>query len=55
MQVPSESFSVSAEGSNGAHRLFLTGWLDASAVPELFHAVVVIGELLQPAPARGLP
>ena len=40
MRVPSESFSVLMEESNGSLHLFLAGWLDASAVPSLFHAVM---------------
>lgn len=40
MRVPSESFSVQIEQTNGARRLFLAGWLDAAAVPALLHAVV---------------
>ena len=39
MQVPSESFSVLMEESNGALRLNLAGWLDASAVPALLRSV----------------
>ena len=36
MQVPSESFSVQIEESSGTSHLYLTGWLDAAAVPALF-------------------
>ena len=39
MQVPSESFSVLMEESNGAFHLYLAGWLDASAVPVLLQSV----------------
>jgi ABC-type transporter Mla MlaB component len=39
MRVPSESFSVLIEEANGARRLTLNGWLDASAVPTLLAAV----------------
>jgi anti-anti-sigma regulatory factor len=39
MRVPSEYFSVLTEESNGTSHLFLTGWLDASAVPALMHAI----------------
>ena len=39
MQVPSESFSVQMEESNGALHLYLAGWLDASAVPALLQSV----------------
>lgn len=39
MQVPSESFSVLIEESSGTSHLFLTGWLDAAAVPPLLHAI----------------
>ena len=39
MQVPSESFSVLMEESNGALHLYLAGWLDASAVPALLQSV----------------
>jgi anti-anti-sigma factor len=39
MQVPSESFSVLMEESNGALHLYLAGWLDASAVPALLRSV----------------
>jgi hypothetical protein len=39
MQVPSESFSVQIEESSGASHLYLTGWLDAAAVPALQDAV----------------
>ena len=40
MRVPSESFSVLMEESNGGLHLFLNGWLDASTVPSLFDAVM---------------
>jgi len=40
MQVPSESFSVLMEESNGALHLYLDGWLDASAVPALLRSVM---------------
>ena len=40
MQVPSESFSVLMEESNGAMHLYLDGWLDASAVPALLQSVM---------------
>ena len=40
MQVPSESFSVLMEESNGALYLYLDGWLDASAVPALLRSVM---------------
>ena len=43
MRVPSESFSVLVEESNDALRLFLTGWLDAAAVPGLYQAVARSG------------
>jgi anti-anti-sigma regulatory factor len=39
MQVPSESFSVLIEESDGALHLYLAGWLDASAVPALLRSV----------------
>ena len=39
MQVPSESFSVQIEESNGSSHLYLTGSLDAAAVPALQDAV----------------
>jgi hypothetical protein len=39
MQVPSESFSVQIEESSGTSRLYLTGCLDAAAVPALQDAV----------------
>jgi hypothetical protein len=39
MQVPSESFSVQIEESSGTSHLYLTGWLDAAAVPALQDAV----------------
>ena len=39
MRVPSESFSVLIEESNGAQHLTLNGWLDAAAVPTLLAAV----------------
>ena len=39
MRVPSESFSVLIEESNGAQHLTLDGWLDAAAVPTLLAAV----------------
>ena len=39
MRVPSESFSVLIEQSNGALHLTLNGWLDAAAVPTLLAAV----------------
>ena len=39
MQVPSETFSVLIEESNGTSHLYLTGWLDAAAVPALQDAV----------------
>ena len=39
MQVPSESFSVQIEESRGTSHLYLTGWLDAAAVPALQDAV----------------
>ena len=39
MQAPSEGFSVLMEESNGALRLYLAGWLDASAVPALLRSV----------------
>jgi ABC-type transporter Mla MlaB component len=39
MRVPSESFSVLIEESNGARHLTLDGWLDAEAVPTLLAAV----------------
>ncbi|HEU4864941.1 MAG TPA: hypothetical protein VFT76_01730 [Actinomycetota bacterium] len=35
MQVPSESFSVLIDESSGTAHLYLTGWLDAAAVPAL--------------------
>jgi hypothetical protein len=40
MQVASESFSVQIEESSGTSRLYLTGALDAAAVPALQNAVV---------------
>jgi anti-anti-sigma regulatory factor len=40
MQVPSESFSVLTEESNGALHLYLDGGLDASAVPALLQSVM---------------
>ena len=40
MRVPSESFSVLMEKSNGAMHLYLAGWLDASAVPALLQSVM---------------
>jgi hypothetical protein len=40
MQVASESFSVQIEASSGTSRLYLTGALDAAAVPALQDAVV---------------
>jgi hypothetical protein len=40
MQVPSESFSVLMEESDGALHLYLAGWLDASAVPALLRSVM---------------
>ena len=40
MRVPSESFSILIEESNDTLHLFLTGWLDASAVPGLLSTVV---------------
>ena len=40
MQAPSEGFSVLMEESNGALRLYLAGWLDASAVPALLQSVM---------------
>ena len=43
MRVPSESFSVLIEESNGARHLTLNGWLDASAVPTLLAAVTRAG------------
>jgi hypothetical protein len=39
VRLPSETFSVIIEESNGALRLLLFGWLDASAVPALYQAV----------------
>jgi ABC-type transporter Mla MlaB component len=39
MRVPSESFSVLIEESNGAQHLTLEGWLDAAAAPTLLAAV----------------
>ena len=39
MRVPSESFSVLIEESNGAQHLTLVGWLDAAAAPTLLAAV----------------
>ena len=39
MRVPSETFSVLIEESNGAQHLTLNGWLDAAAVPTLLAAV----------------
>jgi anti-anti-sigma regulatory factor len=39
MQVPSESFSVQIEESSGTSHLYLTGCLDAAAVPALQDAV----------------
>ncbi len=39
MRVPSESFSVLIEESNGAQHLTLNGWLEAAAVPTLLAAV----------------
>ena len=39
MRVPSESFSVLIEESNGAQHLTLEGWLDAAAAPTLLDAV----------------
>jgi len=41
MRVPSESFSALIEESNGVLRLYLTGWLDAAAVPQLLRAVLL--------------
>ena len=40
MQVPSESFSVLMEESDGTLHLYLAGWLDASAVPALLRSVM---------------
>ena len=40
MRVPSESFSVLIEESNGAQHLTLEGWLDAAAAPTLLAAVI---------------
>jgi anti-anti-sigma regulatory factor len=40
MRVPSESFSVLMEESNGALHLYLAGLLDASAVPALLRSVM---------------
>ena len=40
MQVPSESFSVLMEESDGALHLYLAGWLDASAAPALLRSVM---------------
>ena len=39
MRVPSERFSIIIDESDEAVRLFLTGWLDAAAVPALQDAV----------------
>ena len=39
MQVPSETFSVQIEESSGTSHLYLTGCLDAAAVPALQDAV----------------
>jgi anti-anti-sigma regulatory factor len=39
MRVPSETFSVLSEESNGALHLTLNGWLDAAAVPTFLAAV----------------
>lgn len=39
MRLPSETFSVLTEESNGTLRLHLFGWLDAAAVPALHQAV----------------
>jgi anti-anti-sigma factor len=43
MRVPSESFSVLVEESNGVSYLYLDGWLDAATVPTLLHAVAGAG------------
>jgi len=40
MRVPSESFSVLIEESNGSQHLTLEGWLDAAAAPTLLAAVI---------------
>jgi hypothetical protein len=39
MRVPSESFSVLIEESNGAQHLTLEGWLDGAAASTLLAAV----------------
>jgi len=39
MRVPSQTFSVLFEESNGALHLTLNGWLDSAAVPTLLAAV----------------
>lgn len=43
MRVPSENFSVLIEESDSVLHLYLTGWLDAAAVPALLHAVAGAG------------
>jgi anti-anti-sigma factor len=43
LRVPSETFTVLIEESNGALRLHLFGWLDAAAVPALYQAAARAG------------